>query len=131
MNAVRHIEAVRRSFDRWRLVHACRHIFLLERSFSGRLGNNVGTARRVKGRNREKPRSTELEIISVATALALSFYQKLESESRLEFEELHRGFVGLRALSLDLEAERFGGLKGSLGWPFVDACPRCLAATGH
>lgn len=59
------------------------------------------------------------------------FIQKLESESRLEFEELHRGFIGLRALSLDLEAERFERFqKGSLGWPFVDACLRCLAATG-
>ncbi|MBU26085.1 MAG: deoxyribodipyrimidine photolyase [Gammaproteobacteria bacterium] len=59
------------------------------------------------------------------------FIQKLESEPRLEFEELHRGFIGLRQGEPDLEIERLDRFcRGALGWPFVDACLRCLAATG-
>jgi deoxyribodipyrimidine photo-lyase len=59
------------------------------------------------------------------------FIQKLESEPRLEFQELHRGFIGLRNPPFYLESERFERFqKGLLGWPFVDACLRCLAATG-
>ena len=34
------------------------------------------------------------------------FIQKLESEPRLEFEELHRGFIGLRQGATDREIER-------------------------
>ena len=57
--------------------------------------------------------------------------QKLESEPRLEFEELHRGFIGLRNPAHELESERFERFqRGLLGWPFVDACLRCLASTG-
>ena len=59
------------------------------------------------------------------------FMQKLESEPRLEFEELHRGFIGLRNPAHELESERFERFqRGLLGWPFVDACLRCLASTG-
>ena len=59
------------------------------------------------------------------------FIQKLESEPRLEFEELHRGFIGLRHGAPDLEIERRERFcRGTLGWPFVDACLRYLAATG-
>lgn len=58
------------------------------------------------------------------------FMQKLETEPRLEFEEVHRGFIGFRPIEetrLDW-MERFE--DGQLGWPFVDACLRCLAQTG-
>ncbi|HBX25830.1 MAG TPA: deoxyribodipyrimidine photolyase [Gammaproteobacteria bacterium] len=59
------------------------------------------------------------------------FIQKLESEPRLEFEELHRGFIGLRQGVSDPEGERLERFCcGTLGWPFVDACLRSLAATG-
>ena len=59
------------------------------------------------------------------------FIQKLESEPRLEFEELHRGFIGLRQGGSDPVEERFERFRsGTLGWPFVDACLRYLAATG-
>jgi len=59
------------------------------------------------------------------------FIQKLESEPRLEFEELHRGFIGLRNLPCEVESERLERFqKGLLGWPFVDACLKCLSATG-
>ena len=58
------------------------------------------------------------------------FMQKLETEPRLEWEELHRGFIGLRPLTPEApeRLERFS--TGMLGWPFVDACLRCLAQTG-
>lgn len=58
------------------------------------------------------------------------FIQKLETEPRIEFEEVHRGFIGFRPIEetrLDW-MERFE--QGQLGWPFVDACLRCLAQTG-
>ncbi len=57
------------------------------------------------------------------------FIQKLESEPRLEFENLHRGYDGLRepgAFPDRLEAWR----RGETGYPLVDACMRKLAATG-
>lgn len=58
------------------------------------------------------------------------FMQKLESEPRLEMESLHRGFIGMRVAD-STSTERLERLEsGQLGWPFVDACLRCLAATG-
>lgn len=57
------------------------------------------------------------------------FIQKLESEPRLEFEPLHRGFSGLKPEAPDAEVvERW--IEGHTGWPFVDACMRSLKATG-
>ena len=57
------------------------------------------------------------------------FIQKLESEPRLEFEPLHRGFLDLHPQGVDHEVlERW--IEGETGWPFVDACMRCLKATG-
>ncbi|MDC0883027.1 FAD-binding domain-containing protein [Litorivicinus sp.] len=59
------------------------------------------------------------------------FMQKLESEPRLEFEELHRGFIGLRETDGTMTTEPFERFRtGTLGWPFVDACLRCLSQTG-
>jgi deoxyribodipyrimidine photo-lyase len=58
------------------------------------------------------------------------FMQKLETEPRIEWEDMHRGFAGLRPV-LPESPERLERLiSGSLGWPFVDACLRCLAQTG-
>lgn len=57
------------------------------------------------------------------------FMQKLEDEPRLEFENLHRAYDGLRPKEPDanhLEA----WAKGETGLPFVDACMRSLSATG-
>lgn len=57
------------------------------------------------------------------------FIQKLETEPRMEFEPLHRGFLDLHPQGPDLEVvERW--IEGETGWPFVDACMRCLKATG-
>ena len=57
------------------------------------------------------------------------FMQKLEDEPTLEFQNLHRGYDGLRPSSDDssvLDAWR----KGETGLPFLDACMRSLQATG-
>jgi deoxyribodipyrimidine photo-lyase len=57
------------------------------------------------------------------------FIQKLESEPGIEFDNVHRGFDGLR--EHDFDASRFDAWqRGETGWPFVDACLRMLAATG-
>ncbi|MEL6371730.1 MAG: FAD-binding domain-containing protein [Pseudomonadota bacterium] len=57
------------------------------------------------------------------------FMQKLEDEPRLEFENLHPGYDGLRPATPDTERlSTFA--NGETGLPFVDACMRCLAATG-
>jgi deoxyribodipyrimidine photo-lyase len=58
------------------------------------------------------------------------FMQKLESEPRLEFEPLHRGFIGLRDYQSGDEERLQRLTEGCLGWPFVDACLRCLRQTG-
>lgn len=57
------------------------------------------------------------------------FMQKLESEPRLEFQNLHRGFEGLRPLTPDPERST-RWQNGETGWPFVDACMRALRAQG-
>lgn len=57
------------------------------------------------------------------------FMQKLESEPRIEFENMHRACDGLRDPIPDgerLDAWR----RGQTGFPFVDACMRALIHTG-
>lgn len=57
------------------------------------------------------------------------FIQKLEDAPRLEFENLHRAYDGLR--SKEPDAVRLAAWQnGETGLPFVDACMRCLAHTG-
>lgn len=57
------------------------------------------------------------------------FMQKLEDEPRLEFQNLHRAYDGLRPSVPD--ETRFQAWKaGETGLPFVDACMRALSATG-
>ena len=57
------------------------------------------------------------------------FIQKLESEPRIEFENLHRACDGLR--EEDFDAERFEAWQaGDTGFPLVDACMRALQAGG-
>ncbi|MEM8548641.1 MAG: FAD-binding domain-containing protein, partial [Pseudomonadota bacterium] len=57
------------------------------------------------------------------------FMQKLEDDPRIEFENLHRAYDGVRpkvpdATRLDAWA------NGETGLPFLDACMRSLRATG-
>ncbi len=57
------------------------------------------------------------------------FIQKLESEPRLEYTNLHRGYDGLR--EDDWHAGHFAALEaGRTGWPLVDACVAMLRETG-
>lgn len=57
------------------------------------------------------------------------FVQKLESEPRLEYANLHRGYDGLR--EEEWHAEYFDALvSGRTGWPLVDACVAMLQETG-
>jgi deoxyribodipyrimidine photo-lyase len=57
------------------------------------------------------------------------FIQKLEVAPRIEFENLHRGYDGIRPSAPD--AERLAAwARGETGLPFVDACMRSLHATG-
>ncbi len=57
------------------------------------------------------------------------FIQKLEDDPRLESENLHPAYDGLRPAEPDA-AKLAAWASGETGLPFVDACMRCLAATG-
>lgn len=57
------------------------------------------------------------------------FIQKLESEPRIEFENTHPAYNGLREPFFD-EARFSVWRQGLTGLPFVDACVRSLEATG-
>ena len=57
------------------------------------------------------------------------FIQKLEDEPRIEFENMHSAYNGLR--EGDFNAVYFEAWKaGKTGYPMVDACMRALTATG-
>jgi deoxyribodipyrimidine photo-lyase len=57
------------------------------------------------------------------------FMQKLEDEPAIEFHNMNRAFDGLREGEFD--AARFAAwAEGRTGYPMVDACMRCLRATG-
>lgn len=57
------------------------------------------------------------------------FIQKLESQPRLEFDNTHPAYDGLREQEFD-EAKFAAWCEGRTGLPFVDACMRSLIATG-
>lgn len=57
------------------------------------------------------------------------FMQKLEDEPRLEFENLHRAYDGIRPDSAD-PVRLAAWCAGQTGFPFVDACMRALAQHG-
>ena len=57
------------------------------------------------------------------------FMQKLEDAPRLEFENLHRAYDGLRPEVAD-PARLAAFCTGTTGFPFVDACLRALDAHG-
>jgi deoxyribodipyrimidine photo-lyase len=57
------------------------------------------------------------------------FIQKLEDEPRIEFENMHPAYDGLR--ENDFNEVYFAAWKaGKTGYPMVDACMRALTATG-
>jgi deoxyribodipyrimidine photo-lyase len=57
------------------------------------------------------------------------FMQKLEDAPRLEVDNVNRAFDGLREHDWD-EARFVAWCEGRTGYPMVDACMRCLRATG-
>lgn len=57
------------------------------------------------------------------------FMQKLEDEPRLEFENLHRAYDGLRPDVADPD-KLAAWAEGKTGFPFVDACMRALHQHG-
>jgi len=57
------------------------------------------------------------------------FIQKIETEPALERAALHPAYRGLEARGADDPWFR-AWAEGRTGWPFLDACMRCLAATG-
>lgn len=57
------------------------------------------------------------------------FMQKLEDEPRIEFENLHPAYNGLRPDAPDAE-QLVAWSKGKTGFPFVDACMRALDQYG-
>jgi deoxyribodipyrimidine photo-lyase len=57
------------------------------------------------------------------------FIQKLESEPRIEFENLQRATAGLRPDTAD-PGKLSAWCNGETGWPFVDACMRYLHHNG-
>ncbi len=57
------------------------------------------------------------------------FIQKLESEPAIEWQNMHRGYGGLR--EHDFNEAHFEALKAArTGWPMVDACVTMLRETG-
>ena len=57
------------------------------------------------------------------------FIQKFENEDRMEFENVNRGFD---ALEKNVNSAHYRAWEtGNTGYPMVDACMRCLNATGY
>ena len=57
------------------------------------------------------------------------FMQKLEDEPRIEFENLHRAYDGVRPASAD-PSRLAAWMTGRTGFPFIDACMRALDQHG-
>lgn len=57
------------------------------------------------------------------------FIQKFEMESRMEFEPINRGFLGFSYTYNPDWVKAWE--EGRTGFPLVDACMRCLSATGY
>ena len=57
------------------------------------------------------------------------FIQKFESESRMEFEDVNRGYILLQRAENEAEMQAF--FKGETGITLIDACIRCLLSTAY
>lgn len=57
------------------------------------------------------------------------FIQKFEMEDRMEFENVNRGYDALDRVQNDAFFEAWR--TGHTGYPMIDACMRCLCATGY
>ena len=60
------------------------------------------------------------------------FVQKFESEHQMEFEHVNRGYQSLPYQSGEVAQQHYlAWQSGNTGYPMVDACMRCLHATGY
>ena len=60
------------------------------------------------------------------------FIQKFESEHRMEFEAINRGYYTFPyRCDAGSESDLIAWSKGATGYPLVDACMRCLLKTGY
>ena len=60
------------------------------------------------------------------------FVQKFESESEMEFRAINHGYLSYPYVNGELATQRLKAWKsGHTGLPLVDACMRCLHATGY
>ncbi|WP_255558190.1 cryptochrome/deoxyribodipyrimidine photo-lyase family protein [Zhongshania aquimaris] len=60
------------------------------------------------------------------------FIQKFESECEMEFRPVNRAYTNLPYRNDDLAAQHLRAWQeGNTGFPLVDACMRCLHATGY
>lgn len=60
------------------------------------------------------------------------FMQKFESECRMEFEPINRGYLDFPYKArIESQANLTAWEQGNTGYPMVDACMRCLNATGY
>ncbi len=57
------------------------------------------------------------------------FIQKFETEARMEFENVNRGFDSIQKNNDPAAYQAWA--TGHTGFPMVDACMRCLQATGY
>ncbi|MGR3636403.1 MAG: deoxyribodipyrimidine photo-lyase/cryptochrome family protein [Shimia sp.] len=85
--------------------------------------------REVKARGARDGWSGALSSFSGRLHWHCHFIQKLEDEPRIEFENLHRGYDGIRRSAPDTDRLAVWA-RGETGLPFVDACMRSLRATG-
>ena len=62
--------------------------------------------------------------------MALSFVQKLEDNPTIEYSNIHSAFDKIRNID-EFNYDYFNAWKeGKTGYPFVDACMRCLKSCG-
>lgn len=75
------------------------------------------------------PRKRDLKNFASRLAWRSHFMQKLESEPRYEWDNLNRGFDTIRQEWDDHKYQAW--VNGQTGYPLVDACMRCVIATGY
>lgn len=75
------------------------------------------------------PRKRDLKNFASRLAWRSHFMQKLESEPRYEWDNLNRGFAAIRQ---EWDEDKYQAwATGQTGYPLVDACMRCVMATGY
>lgn len=78
---------------------------------------------------REVPYAFQLKSFASRLRWHCHFIQKFENEERMEFENINRGYDAIRTLWN--EEHYLAWEQGRTGYPLVDACMRCVKATGY